>query len=361
MSKDTLLKHLTQKGKDQSWDQLAKIHKIKDGEAARQIWKNYRFNSNVGQTMLPTVTKKMKEEILDSFKSKSLIDLMREHNIKHKADVKNLKGEVLDWAKIVPNHLLEISIPDLHVGKLSWDKETGEDYDIDISIKRYKDAIEALISRVPLGCIDRILLPLGNDLLNVDNKMNTTTMGTPQSSDSRFGKIFRTVKSLMVETIDKLSQIAPVDVLIIPGNHDEQTMFTLGELLDVWYRESKQVKVYNSPKLRKYYQYGSNMMMFTHGDKEKHNELGLIMAHEEAKMWGQTKHREVHLGHFHKTKSIQYTTGDEFPGFKIRILPSLCASDAWHYAQGYLSSKAAKAFLWHKEDGMVTEHTYTVN
>lgn len=342
MSKDTLLKHLNTKGKDMSWDKLASVHKIKDGEKARQIWKHYRTSRGLIEG---TQVSDVKGDLLTEFLAN-----------KGTMPVYGMARDPLQES----NHLLEISIPDLHIGKMSWDKETGEDYDLEIATTRFKAAIDAFISRIDLGSIERILLPLGNDLLNVDNKMNTTTQGTPQSSDSRFGKIFRTVKSLMVETIDKLAAIAPVDVLVVPGNHDEATMFTLGELLDAWYRESSKVKVYNSPKLRKYYEYGKNMIMFTHGDKEKHAELGQIAAHEEATMWGRTKYREVHLGHLHKSKSISYTTGDEFPGFKIRILPSLCAADAWHYAQGYLSTKAAKAFIWHKDNGLVTEHTYNL-
>jgi hypothetical protein len=345
MSKDTLLKHLTTKGKDMSWDELARVHKIKDGEKARQTWKHYRLNKGLGANLLAVVPQAVaKERALRAFTGDS------------RASV----DEVACYVPPKGDTLLELSIPDLHIGKMSWDKESGEDYDIEIATKRFKDAVEVLVSRVNPTTVERILLPLGNDLLNVDNKMNTTTAGTPQSSDSRFGKIFRTVRSLMVETIDKLSAIAPVDVLIVPGNHDEATMFTLGELLDAWYRESKRVKIFNSPKLRKYYQYGQNAIMFTHGDKEKHSELGLIMAHEEPKLWGVTKYREVHLGHLHKSKSIQYTTGDEFPGFKIRILPSLCSADAWHYAQGYLSAKAAKAFVWQKDQGLIAEYTYNL-
>lgn len=349
MSKDTLLKHLNTKGKDISWDELARIHKIKDGEKARQLWKHYRLNKGLGKAVLTELPER-------GATTRSLQDIITEMKKMTQSPTPSVKKPTNGMC----TNLLEISVPDLHIGKLSWDKETGEDYDIDIAIKRYKDAVQDLVSRTHPDYIERILLPIGNDLLNVDNKMNTTTQGTPQSSDSRFGKIFRTVKNLMIETVDMLSAIAPVDVLIIPGNHDEATMFTLGELLEAWYRESDRVRIFNSPKLRKYYEYGKNMIMFTHGDKEKHAELGQIAAHEQAEMWGRTKYREVHLGHLHKSKSIQYTTGDEFPGFKIRILPSLCGTDAWHHAMGYLSAKAAKAFLWHKEKGLITEHTYNL-
>lgn len=346
MSKQTLLQHLTSQGKTTSWEELASIHKIKSGEAARNIWKRYRTN-NDGVVTLSSVEIFKKSERPIGKLDKLIAEWKSGETMPHRKDASK-------------NQLVEISFPDLHIGKLAWDKETGEDYDITIAVQRCKEAVDELISRLDTSKVERILLPLGNDLISVDNKMGTTTMGTPQSADGRFGKMFRTTKELVIDTITKLNYIAPVDVLIVPGNHDESTMFTLGEVLEAWYKDDKNVTVNNSPKLRKYYQYGRCMLMLTHGDKEKHSELGLIAAHEEAKMWGDTKYREVHLGHFHKSKSTQYTTGDEFPGFKIRILPSLSGADAWHYAQGYLSAKGAKAFVWDKEKGLITEHTYNL-
>ncbi len=62
-------------------------------------------------------------------------------------------------------------------------------------------------------------------MINIDSPANTTTGGTPQSVDNRFPKIITVVKNLLIKTIDELSLIAPVDILVIPGNHDRDTMF----------------------------------------------------------------------------------------------------------------------------------------
>jgi hypothetical protein len=256
--------------------------------------------------------------------------------------------------------LLEISIPDLHIGKHSWGQETGEDYDIKIAVDRYNVAIDALISRVNTAQVERILLPIGNDMINIDSKAGTTTSGTPQSVDSRFGKMFRTAKDLIINTIGKLSSIAPVDVVVVAGNHDNLTMFTLGEVLEAFFHENPQVRVNNSPKQRKYYRYGVNGILFSHGNEEKHPELGLIFATEEPEMWAQTKFREVQLGHYHKTKRTNYISVDEHQGFKIRIIASLSGTDAWHYSKGYNSMKSAQAFLYHKDKGLLAEYTYNV-
>jgi hypothetical protein len=248
--------------------------------------------------------------------------------------------------------LLEVCAFDLHLGKLAWDKESGEDYCIEIACKRYEDAITDLLSQINLSQIGKILLPVGNDMLNVDSKANTTTAGTPQTSDSRFGKMVKVLKNLLISTIDRLSMIAPVDVVVIPGNHDEHTMFLVGEILEAFYHNTDRVVVYNSPKSRKYYEFGKCMIMYTHGNGEKHGDLGLICATEEPQMWGRTKYREAHLGHYHKSKSTSYINVDENQGFRVRILPSLSANDAWHYGKGYSAIRAAEAFVWDKEKGL---------
>lgn len=258
-------------------------------------------------------------------------------------------------------YALEINIPDLHIGKLAWGKETGEDYDIKIAVERYKKAVDELLSRVNLDTIGKIILPVGNDLINVDNAGNTTTAGTAVSCDSRFGKMFQTAKELLIETIDKLAQVAPVDVIIIPGNHDTISTFTLGEVLDAWYHNTPVVTVLNTHTPRKYYQFGQNLIMYVHGHREKLNDLGIICATEQPQLWAATRYRRVHVGHFHHSKQIKFTDVQEYPGFTVKILNSLSANDAWHAEKGYLSLKAAEAFLYHQEKGLVANYYYMHN
>lgn len=253
---------------------------------------------------------------------------------------------------------LEINIPDLHIGKLAWGKETGEDYDIKIAIERYKTAVNELLSRVNTVRLEKIILPVGNDMINIDNKANTTTGGTPQSCDSRFGKMFQTAKELLIDTIDQLSQIAPVEVIVVPGNHDTVAMFTLGEVLDAWYHNDKNVTITNTHRPRKYLQYGSNLVMYCHGHNEKLQDLGIICATEQPQLWAATKFRRVHVGHFHHSKQIKFTDVQEYPGFTVKVLNSLSANDAWHAEKGYMSLKGAEAFLYHRDKGLIANYYY---
>jgi hypothetical protein len=256
-------------------------------------------------------------------------------------------------------YLYEIDLPDIHFGRLSWDDETGENYDIAIAEQMISSVIEKLIIRSNGFDIERILLPIGNDFYNVDNDSGTTTKGTPQQEDGRWQRSFRRGRELCVKIIDACSSIAPVDVLVIPGNHDSQRSFYLGDALSCWYHGSNNVSINNDPITRKYYRFGQGLIGFTHGSNIELSKLPLIMAMEQPEMWSQTKHREWHTGHKHFKKDTVYAANEGF-GVMVRILRSLAVSDAWTFNGGLVGTKrSAESFLWETNEGIVAQFTAT--
>jgi hypothetical protein len=256
--------------------------------------------------------------------------------------------------------LFELSLPDVHVGKLAWGAECGEDYDLKIACNVFMDAFTALAEDARCRDIERIVFPIGNDLLNCDSPSGNTTAGTPQSNDGRYQKVYQTTLALLVGAIDRLREIAPVDVLTVPGNHDTLSVWTLGETIKAWYRSADDVAVDNSPMLRKYYRYGRSLLLFTHGDREKITSLPLIMAQERRQDWAETIWREAHIGHRHKSASV-VMAAEELAGIRIRTLPSLCATDAWHHQQGYVSNvRSAESYFWSRERGLAGTGVYNV-
>jgi hypothetical protein len=256
--------------------------------------------------------------------------------------------------------LFELSMPDVHVGKLCWGMETGEDYDLRIAQDVFMDAFSHLVDDAKSRTIAKILFPVGNDLLNCDNSQGMTTGGTPQSNDGRFQKVYQVTLGLLVGAIDRLRELAPVDVISIPGNHDTLSAWTITESLRAWYRTAGDVSVDNAPTLRKYYRYGKTLLLFTHGDKEKLAGLPLLMATERPEDWAQTHYREAHLGHRHKSAGMT-VTGDEFNGVRVRTLPSLSGTDSWHHGQGYVGNiRSAEAYFWHPERGHAGTAIYNV-
>jgi hypothetical protein len=259
------------------------------------------------------------------------------------------------------NCLLELCLFDAHFGKLAHAEESGKDEDIKTVSQKYTEAIKDLISRVNINSVERILLPIGNDMINIDSSSGLTTAGTPQTSDSRYYKIVRTVKELLIKTINELLAIAPVDVVVVKGNHDSDTMFMIGEMIDSYYHNTKLVTVDNTPTYRKYYQYGNTAIQLTHGNEEPHQSLGLIFATEKPELWADTKFRYAQIGHFHKSKKLNYVSVDSYQGFSVQIIPSLSANDSWHAKKGYQSLKQAKGFLIDFNDGIIAELTHTSN
>lgn len=253
-------------------------------------------------------------------------------------------------------HMLEVSIPDLHLGKLAWAPETGgANYDSKIASEVFMAALEALIQRTSAFGFERVVFPVGNDFFHADTKQGTTTKGTPLDTDSRFHKTFVAGRRLMTEAIERLRQLAPVTVVVIPGNHDTMSAFHLGDSLECLYHKTPDVTIMNSPIQRKYVSYGCNLIMFTHGDKGKRQNLPLLMATEEPEAFGSAVFREAHTGHNHELR-VQ-----ESMGVRVRISPALCPADAWHSENHLVGNlRSAEAFVWSKTEGLVATAAYTV-
>lgn len=252
-------------------------------------------------------------------------------------------------------YLLEISIFDHHFGKLAWGRETGyQNYDLNIAIELYRRAVANLLLRTAGYTFAKIVFVIGQDMLNADNKQNTTTRGTPQSTDGRYQKTFMRVRDLLIDTIANLRQLAPVEVVVVPGNHDSLAAWHLGDSLNAYFHATEDVTINNEPTPRKYVRHGKCLLGFTHGDKTKADKLPGIMLADKPRDVGETKFREIHVGHIHQTRL------QEFHGIRVRTLSALCPVDAWHSEEGYVGQqRQAEAFVWHADEGIVSTAVYT--
>lgn len=291
-----------------------------------------------------------------------------------KAEIKSLledtKNRITRYPAIIRDcsfkrgPLVEISIPDLHYNKLAWGGETGFDnWDSKIAEATFERALAYIIKHTAHYDPSRYWFVVGNDLFNADNVDDTTRNGTPQDSDSRYYKTFVKVREMKTRAIEALRMVAPVEVILMPGNHDEHTTWHLGDSLECLFAKCDGVTVDNRPLFRKCYQHGKNMVMFTHGDRINHKDLPIIMATENPEMFGQTRFREIHMGHYHteNSKTIRNTHRiyresdiEENRGIKTRILPSLCQPDVFHAKHGYVGNiRSAEAFVWDANCGMI--------
>lgn len=320
---------------------LLKLGRTK--ETAHQ-WPGAPKKDNAGQVgVLRADTHSLQE-----FKDAMLADVRKDAELRprfrHKLVKERKDGEL---------HARELCVFDAHLGKYAWAEETGEDYDSTIAAERVRDAVADLLEQsAPYRC-EETILPIGNDLLHADNYAGTTTQGTPQDRDTRYQLMFRRTRGLMSWLIASCAEASNVRVVIIPGNHDSLSAWTLGEVLAAEYANDPRVSFDGTPRKRKYVPYGRNLIGYAHGHNEPHKRLPEIMAAEVPDLWGAASHREWHLGHLHKSKVTQPLYVDDYAGCTVRVLRSLSGTDSWHASMGYVGgTRGAEAFIWAKAGGL---------
>jgi len=282
------------------------------------------------------------------------------------SEVVYLKKEALTYSpkyktikyKTKKGFLYELAMPDLQLGRLVMAEEAGLDSNPSMYLDRAERAIRELLSmQYP---IERILFPIGNDFFNSNTAEMMTAHGTPQQDDVRWQRTYKLAKKTMVELIETMSTIAPVDVLIVKGNHDEERIFYFGDTIESWFHKNPNVMVDNRPIGRKYYSYGKVLLGFAHGYYERENKLDSLMAYEQPKLWAGSQFREWHLGDKHHKKDSVIITDEIENGVIVRILRSLADPSVWEYNKGFVGSlKSAEGFLWNKEKGLFAQFTST--
>jgi len=258
--------------------------------------------------------------------------------------------------------LLALNIPDLHLGKLAWEPETGSSYDSATACEMFTDAFMDLGTQASKEKIGNVLFTVGNDFLNVDQTVGgagqggATTRGTVQDEDSRWQKSFERGVFLLINRLEDLLKMFPktnIHVKVVPGNHDTQRIYYVGVALMVHFANHPRVHVDNSPSTRKFFdgnQWGCPVaLMMLHGDKEKPNSYPALMASRFDLR--QYKAREVYVGHLHHQRGQSFDTYTEIGQLIARWFPSLSAPDAWHAAQGYMLSQRAAQGLIYRPDG----------
>lgn len=255
-------------------------------------------------------------------------------------------------------HLLVIDIADLHINKYADAFITGAEYNSKIAVERALKGTEGLIQKASGFNIDKILFVIGNDVLNTDTLNKTSTKGTPQDTDVDWFTAFNIAKDCYVKCIELCLGVADVDVIHCPSNHDFMSGCFLAETVSAWFRLCENVTFKTSPKYRKYYQYFNNMIELEHGDKGRMNNLPLIMANEEPKMWAETKFRYSYLHHVHHQDKTQFKSGKDYIGVNVTYLRSPSSADIWHSDNQYKSMIAVEGFIHCKEMGRVSHLTH---
>ena len=246
-----------------------------------------------------------------------------------------------------------IGLSDLHYGKYSDALENGAAADRNITEKELTECTLDLLGKISkMGRPEKIIVPIGSDFLHIDNGAGTSARGTLMDSDGTYAEILAGGLDLMEDHIEMLRGLAPVECILMSGNHDRDSGIALILALEGIYRGVDDVNVRRSYKPREYVEWGNNLIGFVHGDGvAKTAKLAGLMAREEATLWGKCQHKTIYTGHLHFEKT---ETSTEL-GVVRRQLPSLSGPDRWHNLKGFIDAdKALPAYLHGAESGLMS-------
>lgn len=240
---------------------------------------------------------------------------------------------------------------DPHIGLLTWDKETGKDFDLKIALADIYAATDEAVERSPASHT-ALICEMG-DFFHAE----TDEQVTPRSKhkldcDTRHAKIYEAGCLVFRRLVDRcLQKHARVIVAVVPGNHDPTTSRHLCVYLKGIYENNPRVQILDNYNPFIYYRHHGVLIGLTHGEIPVAR-LPKIMAADRKQDWGQTDTHVWFQGHLHHSAS--WEDGD-CEGETFR---TLAPRDAYLHGAGYRSKQAMTAITFNKYAEISRETVY---
>lgn len=247
------------------------------------------------------------------------------------------------------------TIGDAHIGMYTWDKETGDDFNLEIAEYNLLSIMDRLIESTP--ATETALIVDVGDFFHSDNQSNETSNSKNKLDvDTRWAKVLKVGLNIMVKLIEKtLLKHDKVIVRNAIGNHNEHSAIFISLFLESYFRNEQRVQIEQSPATFWYFQFGKNLIGVTHGNKIKLNDLGEIMAADCQDIWSSTKFRYWYTGHIH------HDVVKELRTCKVESFRTIAPKDAWHTSMGYRSGQDMKSIILHKDFGEIQRITCNID
>jgi len=249
---------------------------------------------------------------------------------------------------------LEWTLADFHYGLLAWDKETGDDYDMNIARDLLVNSANEIFSRA--GMVDTVVLALMGDNFHTDFFANMTEASKhPLSVDSRYPKIVHTGAEIFISAIEIcLRHARHVKVITLYGNHDKQTSVNLQLILHYAFRNEPRVEIDLGVSKTRYHVWGITATAYHHGDMTKPSRLcSELVRHVAINDIQGVREFYAKQGHLHK-ELVQNIDGVTF-----EIVMSPVARDGHAAGSNYASKRATVATTYHKEYGQLSRYIIT--
>lgn len=335
-------KKLLEKGFDPENDL---IHTISDGHQLKGV--STLYNSEGKVTAQWVKTRAIEEDAPLKFKEyiQGLIE-----------DLPKLSTTEIPSTVDIEEDLMAVyPLGDPHIGMLSWERETGENWDLEIAEKVFINIFDRVIKTAP-NCKKAIILNLG-DFFHCDNmEAITSRSGNRLDVDGRYAKMVQVGLKIIRRMITTaLSHHEHVTIINCIGNHDDTGAIFLSVCLKHIYENEPRVSVDDSPAPFHYIKFGKVLIGAHHGHTCKMDKLPSVMASDRYEDWGTTKYRYWMTGHIH------HDSKKEFPGCMVESFRTVAAKDAYATYGGWRSGRDTKVIIFHKEYGEIERHTISLD
>ena len=234
--------------------------------------------------------------------------------------------------------VLDINTGDWHIGARSFDSNTTDIEQI------FPAMMSDIFSRIEMSGrkFTKIFLNPMGDIAHYSSRRQQTERHQIAVEGNGMNplEIYDTATRMLISTVDRLLEYAPVEMLYVPGNHDGDFLYYVLSGLAAWYRNIKTFSVDLTKTNRKARLFGHNLRGWEHGEISKTNRVHWL-ANEYGDLWNKDQYRESFSGHLHHEEVI------ENGGVKTRRLPAIAVTDQWHHANGYTSAiRATMSFIW---------------
>lgn len=293
---------------------------------------------------------KRKKTRFDEAAIKSLIEKVPSISIPKLAHSSNAFDEVA----------LEVAIYDAHIGKLAHGDEIGwRSWDTKKGIADMEENIEKHLNFGALHKPSKIFIIIGQDLFHTDNVKGQTSFGDHVLDvDTRSMMIYDLVYESYIKMVGMALQVAPVELVWVPGNHDYHTSYYLTHTLKQAYKDCKHVYVDIGKTSRKARLWGKTLVGWTHKIVGRHNTWANELAQVWPKEWAESEFREWHHGDQHKKGEIKTAPVFTSGGVTCRQVTALSEIDKWHYDNLFTDAvPGGESFLWSKYAGVFANYT----
>ena len=267
---------------------------------------------------------------------------------------------------------------DVHIGKASELARTGRNYTPDIAVSRVLAGLEEQLDDFKHFKVSDVLLPMGNDILHVDNNSNTSTGGTPQDAYGSVESQMLIASEMYIRIIEEYVKKHNVWLLHVHSNHDRVNGWSVSQTVAAYFRNHPRVHAHPNcmnQVHRKYFVFGNSLIVFHHGESKEERLLGAIKQ-EAGKALAITNRIYCYQGHIHhKTVSkrgmntevdlekdhagltIIKAGGKAENLLHVETVRSPSEPDDWHARNLFLNLPAVETFI-HTERSQKHRMTY---